>query len=158
MRAAVFRGAGGPEVIHLEDRPAPVAGPGEAVVEVAAAGLNRADLLQRRGLYPAPPGAPADIPGLELSGTVCEVGPGTRDVKLGDRVMAVVGGGAMASHIALHERTLVPVPDGIDVVDAAAIPEVFATAHDALFSQAGLAMGETVLLHAVGSGIGTAAV
>lgn len=157
MKAVVFRGAGATEVIELEDRPPPEAGPGEVVVEVAAAGLNRADLLQRRGLYPAPPGAPADVPGLELSGTVVACGAGVVERKVGDRVMTIVGGGAMAERVAVHERTLVPVPGGIDLVTAGGVPEVFATAHDALFTQAGLAMGETVLIHAVGSGVGTAA-
>jgi NADPH2:quinone reductase len=133
-------------------------GAGEVLVEVAAAGLNRADCLQRRGLYPAPPGSPAEIPGLEFAGVVAGLGAGARHFAVGDRVMGICGGGAMATHIATHERTLVPVPASLDLERAAAVPEVFMTAYDALFLQAGLAMGDDVLLHAVGSGVGTAAV
>ena len=157
-RAVVLRGAGGVDVLDIAEVEPPVAGPGQVVVEVAAAGLNRADCLQRRGLYPAPPGEPADVPGLELSGVVVDCGPGVRAVSRGQRVMCLVGGGAMATHVAVHERVLVPVPDALDLVEAAAVPEVFMTAFDALFVNAGLALGETVLVHAAGSGVGTAAV
>ncbi len=157
-RAVVLRGAGDVNVLHLEEVERPVPGGGEVLVEIAAAGLNRADCLQRRGMYPAPPGAPAQIPGLEFSGTVVELGPGAIDLRQGDRVMGISGGGAMATHLAAHERMLCRVPDELDLVTAAAVPEVFMTAYDALFWQASLAMGESVLVHAVGSGVGTAAV
>jgi putative PIG3 family NAD(P)H quinone oxidoreductase len=157
-RAVLLRGYGDVDVLHIEevDRPAP--GGGEVLVEVAAAGLNRADVLQRRGAYPAPPGSPAQIPGLEFAGTVVELGPGARELRAGDRVMGIAGGGAMATHIAAHERMLCRVPDRLDLVTAAAVPEVFMTAYDALFEQAGLVMGEALLVHSVGSGVGTAAV
>ena len=153
----MLRGAGDVDVLHIEDVPRPVAGTGEVLVEVAAAGLNRADCLQRRGFYPAPPGAPRDVPGLELAGVVVEVGAGVLDLAVGDRVMGITAGGAMATHVALHERTLVRVPPSLDLERAAAVPEVFMTAFDAL-AQADLAMGEVVLVHAAGSGVGTAAV
>jgi putative PIG3 family NAD(P)H quinone oxidoreductase len=156
-RAVFYRGAGGVEVIEIANLEIRPPGAGEALVEIAAAGLNRADLLQRRGLYPAPPGAPPDIPGLELAGTVAAVGPGVRAVAVGDRVMAITGGGGMSTHMVCHERELVKVPPGISVEEAAAIPEVFFTAYDALYRQGGLAFGESVLIHAVGSGVGTAA-
>ena len=157
-RAVVLRGAGGVEVLHVEEVERPVPGGGEVLVEVAAAGLNRADCLQRRGMYPAPPGSPAQIPGLEFAGTVVELGPGTIDLREGDRVMGISGGGAMATHLAAHERMLCRVPAELDLVTAAAVPEVFMTAYDALFWQAALAMGENLVVHAVGSGVGTAAV
>lgn len=157
-RAVLLRGHGDADVLELAEVERPVPGGGEVLVEVAAAGLNRADVLQRRGMYPAPPGAPAEIPGLELAGTVVEVGPGATELRAGDRVMGITGGGAMATHIAMHERLLCRVPERLDLVHAAAVPEVFMTAHDAIFSQAELAMGEVVLVHSVGSGVGTAAV
>lgn len=157
-RAVLLRGHGDVDVLELADVERPVPGGGEVLVEVAAAGLNRADVLQRRGMYPAPPGAPAEIPGLELAGTVVEVGPGASELRAGDRVMGITGGGAMATHIAMHERLLCRVPERLDLVHAAAVPEVFMTAHDAMFSQGALAMGEVVLVHSVGSGVGTAAV
>ena len=157
-RAVVLHGFGDVDVLHVEDVERPVPGGGEVLVEIAAAGLNRADCLQRRGMYPAPPGAAAQIPGLEFAGTVVEVGPGARDLRAGDRVMGIAGGGAMATHIAAHERMLCRVPDEIDLVDAAGVPEVFMTAYDALFWQAELAMGENLVVHAVASGVGTAAV
>ncbi|MCA9616857.1 MAG: NAD(P)H-quinone oxidoreductase [Sandaracinus sp.] len=156
-RAVRIRGAGGPEVLELDDdyrTRAP--GPGEVRVEVVAAGLNRADCLQRRGFYPAPPGAPKDIPGLELAGRVESVGEGVTAWKVGDGVMAITGGGAMATHVILHERELVAVPEGLGFEEAAAIPEVFFTAYDAL-EQASLRSGEVLLVHAIASGVGTAA-
>ncbi len=156
-RAVTFRGAGGVEVISIEPLELRAPGPGEILVEVAAAGLNRADLLQRRGFYPAPAGAPANIPGLELSGIVSAVGAGVTEVAAGDRVMAITGGGAMATHVVLHEREVVAVPHGLELTHAAAIPEVFFTAYDALFARGRLALGETLIVHAVGSGVGTAA-
>jgi NADPH:quinone reductase len=130
----------------------------EVRVRVHAAGVNRADVLQRMGMYPAPPDAPRDIPGLEIAGVVDAVGSAVRDVAVGDRVMAIVAGGAYADEIVLHARLVARIPDGIDFVQAAAIPEAFVTAYDAMVSQAGLAAGDTVLVHAAGSGVGTAAV
>lgn len=133
-------------------------GASEVRVSVRAAGVNRADVLQRMGMYPAPPDAPRDVPGLEIAGVVDSIGSVVRDVAVGDRVMAIVSGGAYADEIVLHSRLVAKVPDGIDFVQAAAIPEAFVTAYDAMVSQAGLAAGDTVLVHAVGSGVGTAAV
>lgn len=156
-QAIRFRGAGGVEVIELGETDVRSPGHGEVTVEVVAAGMNRADLLQRRGLYPAPPGAPPDVPGLELSGRVVARGPGATLWPEGAPVMAIVGGGAMARQVTLHERELLPVPAGLDLLAAAAIPEVFLTAWDAL-TQAGLGSGETALIHAAASGVGTAAI
>ena len=126
-------------------------------VRVMAAGLNRADLLQRRGRYPAPPGAPADIPGLEFAGEVERLGEDARAWALGARVFGITAGGAQAEYVVAPESHLAAVPDGLSFEEAAAVPEVFVTAHDALFTQAGLRTGERVLIHAVGSGVGTAA-
>jgi len=154
-RAVRIREAGGPEVLAVDDFTIREPGPGEVLVEVAAAGLNRADTLQRRGFYPAPKDAPADVPGLELAGTVAAVGEGT-EWSVGDRVMAIVSGGGMATHAVVHGRTLLPVPEGMSLTDAAAIPEVFLTSYDALFLQAGVGPGKRVLVHAIASGIGTA--
>jgi putative PIG3 family NAD(P)H quinone oxidoreductase len=127
-------------------------------VEIAAAGLNRADLLQRRGNYAPPPGAPADVPGLEFAGRVVARGAGANLWKDGDAVMAIVAGGAMARRITLHERELMPVPASVPLEEAGGLPEVFLTAWDAMVRQAGLRGGEVVLVHAAGSGVGTAAV
>lgn len=157
-KAVVIRGAGDVDVLEVVDVERPVAGAGEVLVEIAAAGLNRADCLQRRGFYPAPAGAPPDIPGLEFAGTIVEIGAGASRFAIGARVMGIAGGGAMATHIAAHERTLVPVPAELDLERAAAVPEVFMTAYDALFLQAGLTVGDDVVIHAAGSGVGTAAV
>ena len=124
-----------------------------------ACGLNRADLLQCRGYYPAPPGAPADIPGLEFAGEVDALGPDvTSGVKPGDRVFGIVAGGGQAEFVLTHERLAVPIPANLGFVEAAAVPEAFLTAHDALVTQGRLAPGERVLIHAAGSGVGTAAV
>jgi len=153
--AIVFRGAGGAEVIGLGETEVADPGPGEVQIEIAAAGVNRADVLQRRGFYPAPPGSPADVPGLELAGRVVARGPGATLWPDGAEVMAITGGGAMARRITMHERALVPVPAGMPLVDAAAIPEVFFTAWDALIRQARLGAGEDVVIHAATSGIGT---
>lgn len=158
MKAVVITRPGGPEVLEIRDvgTPEPV---GDWVrVRVRAAGLNRADLSQRQGHYPAPAGVPADIPGMEFAGEVDAVGPLVSSWKPGQRVMGIVGGGAQAEYLLVHEGMLVEIPENLDFVQAAAIPEVFMTAHDALFTQAGLQMGERVLVHAVGSGVGTAAV
>lgn len=156
-RAVVIEGKGDVDVLRIGTLEVQRPGPGELLVEVAAAGLNRADTLQRRGLYPAPQGAPANVPGLEFAGTVAEVGAGVSEFAVADQVMGIVGGGGMASHLVVHAREAIRVPRGMSLSDAAAIPEVFLTAYDALFVQAGLGMGQTVLLHAIGSGIGTAA-
>ncbi len=158
MRAIVITAHGGPEVLALQDRPDPVPGPFELLVSVEASALNRADLLQRRGLYPAPPGAPADIPGLELAGTVAAVGPHVTRFAVGDRVMAVVGGGAAATLAVVHEREALPIPAGLSATDAAAIPEAFLTAFDAAVLQGGLRSGQWLVVPAVASGVGTAAV
>ena len=157
-RALLIKSPGGPEVLSLGEIELRSPGAGEVLVEVKAAGLNRADCLQRRGVYPAPPGVVPNVPGLEFAGVVAEVGPEVRRHKVGDRVMAISAGGAMASHILAHEGELLPVPAGLSFAAAAAIPEVFMTAYDALILQGRLALGGHALLHAVGSGVGTAAV
>jgi putative PIG3 family NAD(P)H quinone oxidoreductase len=184
MLAVVITRPGGPEVLELREVPQPVPGPGEILVRVAAVGLNRADILQRKGHYPAPAGSPADIPGLEYAGEVAALGPsaamprGTKDVaagasvaasaprwRVGDRVMGLVGGGAYAEFLVTHADMAIPVPAawpgaeaGRDpLVLAGAVPEVFLTAYDALVLQLGMKAGETVLVHAVASGVGTAA-
>jgi len=156
-RCVRIRESGGPEVLGLDTTEVRDPGPGEVRVAVAAAGLNRADTLQRRGFYPAPEGFPDDIPGLELAGTVESLGAGVTEFTVGDPVMAIIGGGGMATHAVVHSRELMPVPSGLSLEEAAAIPEVFLTAFDALFAQGELRMGETVVLHAVASGVGTAA-
>lgn len=144
--------------LHWNEHPDPVPGPGEVVVAVAAAGVNSADLLQRRGLYPAPPGWPADIPGMEFAGTVLSLGDGAARFAVGDRVMAICGGGGQAEQVAVPESHLLPVPDGVDLVAAGGFPEVFSTAQDALFTQADLSEGHTVLISGAAGGVGTAAV
>jgi putative PIG3 family NAD(P)H quinone oxidoreductase len=140
----------------------PEPGPGQARVRIRACGVNRADLLQRRGQYPAPPDAPADILGLEIAGEVDALGPGAHDVRVGEPVFAVVSGGGYAEAVVVPSRTLVPIPvvDGrpLGFVEAASVPEAFVTAYDAMVVQAELSAGETVLVHAAGSGVGTAAV
>ncbi len=146
------------QALSVEDHPDPEPGTGEVLVRVRAAGLNGADMLQRKGLYPAPPGAPQDIPGLELAGEVAALGPGASRFAEGDRVMAVVAGGGQAELATVHERAAMPVPDALDWPAAGGFPEVFTTAHDALFTQAGLAPGEHLLVHGAAGGVGTAAV
>ncbi|MBJ7470572.1 MAG: zinc-binding dehydrogenase [Solirubrobacteraceae bacterium] len=140
------------------DSPEPEPGLGEVLVKVHAAGLNGADLLQVRGAYPAPPGSPADIPGLELAGEVVGLGPGVGRFGIGDRVMGIVGGGGQAEYAVVHERQLMPVPAGLDLVAAGGFPETFTTAHDAIVVQAGLRPGERLLVHGAAGGVGTAAV
>ena len=154
MKAATIRD----EQVVLEEHPDPVAGKGEVLVRVRAAGLNGGDVSQRRGRYPAPPGWPQDIPGMEVAGEVAELGPGSERFAPGDRVMAVVGGGGQAELLAVQERLLMPVPDELDWAQAGGLPEVFTTAHDALFSQAGLRSGERLLVHGGAGGVGTAAI
>lgn len=144
--------------LRWREHPDPVAGAGEVVVAVRAAGLNSADRLQVMGFYPAPPGSPPDIPGLELAGEVVALGPGTSRFAVGDRVMAVVGGGAQATLAVVHERHLLPVPDSIEWPQAGGFPEAFTTAHDALFTQCGLSVGERACVHGAAGGVGVAAV
>lgn len=158
MRAVRIREPGGPEVLELVDVPDPELPPSHVRVRVRWAGLNRADLLQRLGLYPAPPGAPRDIPGLEYAGEVVELGAGVSRLAIGDRVLGVVGGGAYAEQVVVHEREAARVPASVDLRAAGAVPEAFATAWDALVARGGLVPGERVLVHAVGSGVGTAVV
>ena len=158
MRALVLRTHGGPDVLTIEDVADPVPGPDEVVVDIAATALNRADLMQRRGLYPDPRGLQPEIPGLEFAGTVSAVGDRARMWQVGDRVMGIEAGGACAERIATHERQLMAVPAGMSLADAAAIPEVFLTAWDALVLQGGLTSGRWALVHAGASGVGTAAI
>jgi NADPH2:quinone reductase len=157
MRALAIREPGGPEV--LEMRKVKVREPerGEIRVRVRAAGVNRADLLQRRGLYPPPPGWPPEVPGLEYAGEVERVGEGVELWEVGDRVMGLVGGGGYAELVVVQEREALAIPPLLSFEEAAAVPEVFITAHDALFTQMHLELGERLLVHAVGSGVGTAA-
>jgi NADPH2:quinone reductase len=158
MRAIVIREPGGPEVLELRDIPVPEPSRGEVRVRVRATAVNRADILQRKGRYPAPPGSPADIPGLEFAGEVDSVGDGVGDFASGDRVFGLVGGGAYAEYVVLHARTLARMPEGMTFTDAAAVPEAFVTAWDAMIAQARLSAGESVLVHAAGSGVGTAGI
>ena len=154
MRAVTIRD----EQLHVLEHPDPEPGAGEALVRVRAAGLNGADIHQRAGRYPAPPDVPQDIPGMELAGEVAAVGPRALRFSEGDRVMAIVGGGAQAELAVVHERMLMPVPDGLGWPEAGGLPEVFTTAHDALFTQAALASGEHLLVHGGAGGVGTAAI
>jgi NADPH:quinone reductase len=154
MRAATIHDG---EIVVAE-HPDPQPAAGEVLVRVRAAGINGADVHQRAGRYPAPPGSPQDIPGLELAGEVAALGAGVQRFAEGDRVMAVVGGGGQAELCTVHERHLMPVPDGLNWVEAGGVPEVFTTAHDALFTQAGLHAGERLLVHGAAGGVGTAGV
>ncbi|GCE19405.1 NAD(P)H-quinone oxidoreductase [Dictyobacter kobayashii] len=158
MRAAIITRPGGPEVLEVQNREMPEPTADWVRVRVRAAGVNRADLAQRAGFYPAPAGSPADIPGMEFAGEVDAIGPLVQLWKPGQRVMGITGGGAQAEYLLAHEGMLVEIPENLDFVQAASVPEVFMTAHDALFTQAGLQMGERLLVHAVGSGVGTAAI
>jgi len=158
MRVAIYDGAGGPEVIRFGERPSPALGAGEIRVRVQAAGLNRADVLQRKGHYPAPAGVPADSPGLEYAGEVIALGEGVTRWRIGARVMGLVGGGAMAEEVVVDQHEAMPVPPGLGIVQAAAIPEAFLTAWDALTVRGRLREGERVLIHAAASGVGTAAI
>jgi NADPH:quinone reductase-like Zn-dependent oxidoreductase len=158
VKAVVFTGAGGNEVIRLEERPDPQPGSDEVVVAARFAALNPADLMQRAGNYPAPPGSPADIPGLEVAGVVAATGTGVRGLKEGDRVFGLIGGGGLADRVVAHERHLARVPDELSDEDAAAVPEAFATAHDAVVTQAGLRLGDVLLVNGANGGVGSAAV
>jgi NADPH:quinone reductase len=144
--------------LSVQDHPDPTPGSGEVLVRVHAAGLNGADMHQLQGNYPAPPGSPQDIPGLELAGEVIARGPGAERFSEGDRVMAIVGGGGQAERATVHERILMPVPHNLSWPEAGGAPEVFTTAHDAVFTQAGLLVGERLLVHGGAGGVGTAAV
>ena len=157
MRAVVITEFGEPEVLEVQDVPRPEPGASEVRVRVSTSGINRADLLQRVGRYPVPAGWPEDIPGLEFAGVVEAVGPGVASVSEGDPVMGILGGGGYAEYVVTHEHTLVPIPSTLNVEDAGAVPEAFMTAFDAVFLQEKLQAGETLLIHAVGSGVGTAA-
>jgi NADPH:quinone reductase len=157
MRAVIYEGAGGPEVITIGEVPKPEVGKDHIRVKVHAAGLNRADLIQRRGQYAAPHGWPADIPGLEYAGEVEAVRPGVTRWRVGDRVMGLVGGGAQAEYVVVHQDEVLPIPAALSFAEAAAIPEAFLTAYDALVTRGRLQAGERVLIHAAGSGVGTAA-
>ena len=156
VKIVSFGGVEGLEVREVPDAPQPTAD--RVRVRVRAAGLNRADILQRLGRYPAPPGYPQEIPGLEFAGEVEEVGDDARRWKVGDRVFGIIGGGGQAEFVTLPESHLAEIPANLDWAEAASIPEVFMTAHDALFTQCGVKMGERVLIHAAGSGVGTAAI
>jgi NADPH2:quinone reductase len=154
MRAVTIRDGS----IAVEEHPDPVPESGELLVRVKAAGLNGADMMQLAGFYPAPPGAPQEIPGLELAGEVAEVGRDVSRFEPGDRVMAVVAGGGQAELAVVHESAAIPIPDELEWTPAGGVPEVFTTAHDALFSQAGLTVGERLLVHGAAGGVGMAAV
>ncbi|HEY2438918.1 MAG TPA: NAD(P)H-quinone oxidoreductase [Solirubrobacteraceae bacterium] len=154
MRAVTIRD----KQLTVEEHPDPVPGSGEVLVRVRAAGLNGADIHQLGGTYPAPPGSPPDIPGLELAGEVVACGSGARRFSEGDRVMGIVGGGGQAELATVHERILMPAPENLSWVEAGGVPEVFTTAHDALFTQAGLTVGERLLVHGGAGGVGTAAI
>lgn len=157
VRVIRIRAPGGPEVLEMSEVALPPPGPGQLRVRVTASGVNRADLLQRLGSYPPPRGFPEDIPGLEYAGVVEEVGPGCSVRTPGDRVMGIVAGGGYAEALNVRERETIRAPEGVPLEQVAGVPEVFITAWDALFRQAHVVAGETVLIHAIGSGVGTAA-
>jgi len=157
MRAVVITHPGGPEVLRLEEVPDPVPGAGEVLVAVAAAGLNRADVLQRQGHYPPPPGSPP-YPGMECSGRIIELGPEVTGWQVGDEVCALLGGGAYAEKVAVPQGQLLPVPDEVSLVDAAALPEATCTIQGTVYQMAHLAPGETFLVHGGAGGIGTFAI
>ncbi len=154
---SIAQGSGGPEVLSVSELPDPTPGPGEVLVEVAAAGLNRADLLQRQGFYPPPPGA-SDVIGMECSGTVAALGEGVEGWAVGDEVCCLLAGGGYASYVVVPVGQVMPVPDGVDLVTAAALPEVAATVWSNVFMVAGLQAGESLLVHGGAGGIGTFAI
>src|SRR5258707_4926445 len=158
MQAVWISRFGGPEVLEVRETVRPVVSGDEVLVRVRASALNRADLLQRQGKYPAPHGSPQEIPGMEFAGEVAEIGPRVQMWKPGQRVFGLAGGGAQAQYIVTHERLLAEIPENLSWAEAAAIPEAFITAHDAMWIQAGLRPAESVLIHSVGSGVGLAAV
>lgn len=157
MKAVYNNEFGGPENLQIREIADPSAPAGcNVLVQVKAAGLNRADLLQRRGLYPAPAGYSTNIPGLEFAGVVAEIGDSVTNVKIGDRVFGITAGEAQAEYLISHESLLIPIPENLDFIKAAAIPEAFITAHDAIFTRGQIHPGESLLIHAVGSGVGLA--
>src|SRR5919198_54619 len=158
MRAVIITRPGGPEVLEVREVPTPVPAAELVLVRVRAAGVNRADVLQRRGHYPAPPGSPQDIPGMEFAGEIAALGPEARLWQKGQRVFGIAAAGCYAEYLVAHERALIEIPSNLKWTEAGSIPEVFITAHDALWRQASLRPSETVLIHAVGSGVGIAAV
>jgi NADPH:quinone reductase-like Zn-dependent oxidoreductase len=158
MRAVTFAGTGGNEVVSLAERPDPVPTAHEVLVAARFAGLNWADVAQRNGFYPAPPGSPQDIPGLEVSGTVAAAGEAVRAWRVGDRVFGLVGGGGLADRVVVHERHLAAIPEGMTDDVAAAVPEAYMTAHDAVFSQCGLDLGEVLLVNGANGAVGSAGV
>jgi len=158
VRAVVFAGAGGNEVVRLEQRPDPVPGAHEVLVAARYAGINWADVAQRMGNYPPPPGSPADIPGLEVAGEVAAVGPGVLGWQTGGRVFGLVGGGGLADRVIVHERHLAAVPSSLKDDVAAAVPEAYITAHDAIFTRGGLALGEVLLVNGANGAVGSAGV
>ncbi len=158
MKAIVITRPGGVEVLELRDVPTPQPASGQVLVRVMASALNRADVLQRQGRYPALPGAPADIPGIEFAGEVAALGTEAGRWRVGQRVFGITGGGGHAEYLVTHQQTLAEVPANLTWTEAAAVPEAFLTAHDALWQQASLQPSERVLIHAVGSGVGLAAV
>lgn len=157
MLAAVITKPGGPEVLDVQERPVPTPGSEEILVRVHASALNRADIHQREGNYPAPKGAPADIPGLEFAGEVAALGARVTGCRVGDRVFGIVPGGGNAQYLTTDARTVAPIPASLDWEQAAAVPEAFITAYDAMVTQASVLPNEYVLIHAVGSGVGLAA-
>jgi len=156
VRAVTFTGAGGNEVVAVQERADPVPGTDEVVVAARFAGVNWADVMQRQGFYPPPPGAPQDIPGLEVAGVVAATGAGVRDWKTGDRVFGLVGGGGLADRVVVHERHVAAVPANLADDVAAAVPEAYITAHDAVFTQCGLQLGETLLVNGANGAVGSA--
>lgn len=157
MRAITISKPGGPEVLEILERDKPHCGPEEVLVKVEAFGVNRADVVQRKGFYPAPPGVVADVPGLEFAGTVEEVGERVTSTKVGARVFGLLGGGGYQQYICVHEMLAIPVPENLKIEEAAAYPEAFVTAFDALVLQGHLRPQDRVLISAVGSGVGLAA-
>ncbi len=157
MRAIVIQRPGGPEVLVETSMPDPLPGPGEVLIDVAASGVNRADLLQRQGFYPPPPGA-SEIPGLECSGVIAAVGPGAGEWRVGERVAALLDGGGYAERVVVPSAQLLPVPDSLDLIDAAALPEAVCTAWSNLVMVGGLVAGQTVLVHGGSGGVGSVAI
>jgi len=158
MRCVVYTGVGGREVVRIEERPDPQPGKFEVLIATSYAGVNPADVLQREGKHPPPPGAPADVPGVEVAGTVIACGESVTDFVVGNRTFGLVGGGGLADRVVAHEREVYSVPDALDDKGAAAVPEAFITAVDAIFRQAGLAAGDTLLVNGANGGVGTAAI
>lgn len=158
MRAVVFTGVGGREVVRVEERPDPVPGKFEVVVAATYAGINPADVLQREGRHPPSPGSPTDIPGLETAGTVVACGDSVTRWRAGDRVFGLLGGGGLADRVAVHERHVAPVPDALDEQTAAALPEASITAHDAIVTQAGLGLGDLLLVNGANGAVGISAI